>query len=123
MKPLWIRWSDEKHKELEEILSEIDLSKFGQAHLFNMTAAVSVVVGIAKDLADFASITRGSELNMKAKWLKLYVESEGLEYILKHDGNRRLLSDAEMTAVLDTAFGIPYRKKDGTICRRNPKAQ
>lgn len=123
MKPLWIRWSDEKHAELKALLDEIDLEKFGQAHLFNLSAAIAVVIGVAKDLGDFAEVVIGAELNIPGKWLKLYAKSEGLDYILKHDGNRRKLSDAEMTAVLETAFGLPYRKKDGTIWHGNQKTQ
>lgn len=123
VKPLWIRWSDEKHAELKAVLDEIDLEKFGKAHLFNLSAAIAVVIGVAKDLGDFAETVIGAELNLTGKWLKLYAKSEGLDYILKHDGNRRKLSDAEMTAVMDTAFGLPYRKKDGTIWQGNQKTQ
>lgn len=122
-KPLWIRWSDEKHAELKALLDEIDLEKFGKAHLFNLSAAIAVVIGVAKDLGDFAEAVIGAELSLTGKWLKLYAKSEGLDYILKHDGNRRKLSDAEMTAVIDTAFGLPYRKKDGTIWQGNQKTQ
>lgn len=119
IKPLYVRWSDEMHAKLKAKLDEIDLETYGKAHLYNISAAVGVAIGVAKDLSAFVEMAKGAELNMSAKYLKLWLDSEAVRYIVEHDGNRRKLSDSEMQAVLDAAFSITYRKKDGTLCQRN----
>lgn len=119
IKPLWVKWSAKKHKELMAILDEIDLDEFGQYHSFNLSAAIGVVIGVARNMPEYIDISHGAELNLKQRCIKLYMDSKGLKYILKHDGNLRRLSDIEMTAVINTSFSIPYKRKDGTICQRN----
>lgn len=118
-KPLWVRWSAEMNGKLKAKLDEIDLDTYGKAHLYNLSAAACVAIGIAKNLAEFVEIAKGAELNLSAKYLKLWLDSDAARYLIAHDGNRRMLSDSEMSAVIDTTFSVTYRKKDGTICQRN----